>query len=196
MPESYHLTGYVIFAAILLAMAGIWLSVRRRLYPLARATAALAARWPERKRLASSADGLREVETSLYDFYIERKGAFLGLVALNMGAHLLNVLEVCLILSLFGLPASLASGFVVEAATKVVNLIFFFMPTQPGVYESTHALVIKGLGMTASAGLALGVVRKLRAFFWAAYGLVALAILGRLRTREQMDERRGDGEDQ
>jgi hypothetical protein len=192
LPEAYHVTGYAILAVLLLSIAAIWVSVRRRLYPLARATAALAARWPEKKRLGVGADGLREIEASLYEFYAERKGAFAGLVALNMGAHLLNVLEVCVILALFGLPASLAIGLVMEAATKVVNLIFFFMPTQPGVYESAHALVIAGLGMTSSAGLALGVVRKLRAFFWAGYGLVALAILARLRTAEQNDQPRGD----
>jgi hypothetical protein len=178
VPEAYRRAGYIVVPAMLASMVLIWLSVSRRWYPLARAFEALAKRRPHKGRLATVAERLREVEASVYQFYQQRRGAFAGIFALNMGAHLLNVIEVCVILALFGLPAGLLSGFVVEAVTKIVNFAFFFVPTQAGVYESAHALVIGGLGMAASAGLALGVVRKLRALFWAGYGLVALLVLG------------------
>ena len=123
------------------------------------------------------ASNLREIETSVYDFYQNRRGAFAGIVALNLFSHLINVVEVSAILALFGLPVNLAIGFVMEAATKIVNLIFFFVPARAGVYESAHALVIGALGMTPQAGLALGVVRQMRAFVWAGYGLAVLGIL-------------------
>ena len=94
---------------------------------------------------------------------------------LNMSAHLINVVEVTLILALMKLPASVSAGFVIEAVTKVINMAFFFVPARAGVYESGNALVLDALGMTAAAGLALALVRKIRAFVWVGYGLVVIA---------------------
>jgi hypothetical protein len=65
-------------------------------------------------------------------------------------------------------------GFLVEAVTKVINLVFFFVPTRAGVYESGNALLLQSLGMSAASGVALAVIRKLRAFVWAGYGLIVI----------------------
>jgi hypothetical protein len=90
---------------------------------------------------------------------------------------LINIVEVYVILDLMGLRATLVSGFAVEAVTKVINAAFFFVPTRAGVFESGNALVLDALGMSASAGVALAIIRKLRALIWIGYGLVAIAII-------------------
>ena len=131
---------------------------------------------------------VRAVEENIYSFYETRRAAFFLIFAINLIAHLINIVEVYVILSLMGLPATLVSGFVVEAVTKVINGAFFFVPTRAGVYESGNALVLDALGMSASAGVALAVIRKLRAFVWVGYGLVAIAIIT-LKDR-RADERR------
>jgi hypothetical protein len=176
VPGGYRIAGYVILTGILAAIVLIWLSVGRKWYPLARLFEMISRRKPDHHKMKSFAARLREVETEVYRFYALRRLAFAGIFAINMGAHLINVVEVCLILALFNLPVMLLAGLVMEAVTKIVNLVFFFVPTRAGVYESAHTLVISELGMPASAGLALGIVRKLRAFVWIAYGLVAIGI--------------------
>ncbi|HKP13692.1 MAG TPA: hypothetical protein VJZ91_16345, partial [Blastocatellia bacterium] len=128
-------------------------------------------------RFAKVIERVREVEANVYNFYERRRAAFFGIFAVNMLAHLINVVEVCLILALMGLPASLAAGFVVEAVTKVINGAFFFVPTRAGVYESGNALTLKAIGLTSGAGVALAIIRKLRAFVWVAYGLGAIAMI-------------------
>jgi hypothetical protein len=177
LPDHYWLAGSILLSVLVGAMAFIWFSVRTRWYPLARLLDRLARRKPSNTRLADAAIKVREVETTLYSFYETRRGAFAGIFGLNIAAHATNILELYYILSLFEQPVTLPGCFVMEAVTKMVNFAFFFVPTQAGVYESAHALIIGALGMSASAGLALGVVRKLRAFFWAAYGLVAMSVL-------------------
>ena len=97
--------------------------------------------------------------------------------SLNMASHFINVVEVCLILALMKLPATMLNGFVIEAVTKVINLIFFFVPTRAGVYESGNALLLQALGMSAAAGVALAIIRKLRAFVWVAYGLGVIGVM-------------------
>jgi hypothetical protein len=91
-----------------------------------------------------------------------------------MGAHLINVVEVFVILLLLELPGSLLIGFLIEAVTKVINMVFFFVPTRAGVYESGNALLLEALGMSAAAGVALAIIRKLRAFVWVGYGLIVI----------------------
>jgi glycosyltransferase 2 family protein len=178
-----------LFAAVLIVVIGlVWLAVRGRWFILARMLEQLR-RLSRRRvidedeaenqpsRLAKLISRVREVEANIYAFYEHRRGALLGIFAINMLSHLINVIEVCLILTLMKLPAALAIGFVIEAVTKVINGAFFFVPTRAGVYESGNALTLQAIGLDASAGIALAIIRKLRAFVWVAYGLGAIALI-------------------
>jgi hypothetical protein len=120
---------------------------------------------------------VQAVEDNIYFFYEQRRGAFVLIFAVNIAAHLINVIEVYLILALIGQRGSISGAFVIEAVTKVINLVFFFVPTRAGVYESGNAFVLKSLGMPAGAGVALAIIRKLRAFIWIGYGLIVIALL-------------------
>ena len=123
-------------------------------------------------RIETIGSQVRIVEDNLYAFYEQRRGAFYLIFSLNMGSHLIYSTEIYLILVMLELPVNFVIGFLIESATKVINMIFFFVPTRAGVYESGNALLLQALGMTAGAGVSLAIIRKLRAFFWAGYGLV------------------------
>jgi Lysylphosphatidylglycerol synthase TM region len=198
VPHRLQVAAWLFAATLLLVIGLVWLAVRGRWFILARMLEQLR-RLTARRRPARSTDQpprfvkiitrVREVEANVYAFYEERRGAFFGIFAVNLLAHLVNVIEVCLILALLGLPASLAAGFVVEAVTKVINGAFFFVPTRAGVYESGNALTLSAIGLGAGAGLALAVIRKLRAFVWIAYGLGAIAVISFKDRRAQQSLR-------
>jgi len=196
VPGDLKLAGYILMAGVALAVLGTWLAIRRRWYVLARGleqVARFAARSrsetrANRGRIESIATQVRAVEDNLYSFYERRRGAFYLIFSLNMGAHLLNVVEVYIILAFMKLPSTLLNGFLVEAITKVINLVFFFVPTRAGVYESGNALLLQALGMTAAAGVALAIIRKLRAFVWVGYGLVVLLLMMLQRKAEERDD--------
>ena len=183
VPAGVKLAGYLAGALIVAGIAGTWFAISRRSFVMARMLASLTrliARSPfevHATRLDSLAVHVRSVEENVYSFYRQRRGSFWLIFAVNMSAHLINVVEVCLILASMRVPATLSIGFVVEAVTKVINLVFFFVPTRAGVYESGHALVISALGMAASAGVALAIIRKLRAFVWVGYGLGVIMLM-------------------
>jgi hypothetical protein len=197
VPDSLKLSGYILMALIAISVAVTTLAINRRWFLLARALEQLATLTSRRRarqhndvpverttwaseanarqgRIGSIALQVRAVEHNLYTFYEQRRGAFYLIFWLNMGSHLINVVEVYVILSLLKLPASLLFGFLIEAVTKVINLVFFFIPTRAGVYESGNALLLQSLGMSAAAGVALAIIRKLRAFLWVGYGLVVI----------------------
>ena len=175
VPGNLKTAGYVIGIAIVIAVLIAWYAIRKRSFIFARLLEA--ASRGRTSRLERAAARVRSLEENVYSFYEHRSGAFYLIVALNMLAHLINVVEVMLILWLMGLAASPLVGFVVEAVTKVINLAFFFVPVRAGVYESGHAMVINSLGMSAGVGVSLAVIRKIRAMTWAGYGLAALAAM-------------------
>ncbi|HSE96690.1 MAG TPA: lysylphosphatidylglycerol synthase transmembrane domain-containing protein [Blastocatellia bacterium] len=179
VPRSLRLAGYIVAGVVIASILITALSVRRRWYVLAKMLEAVARRTSSGKgdRLDGLASRTRMLEENVYSFYENRGGAFYSILALNMSAHLINVVEVYVILALMELPASLFAGYVIEAVTKVINIAFFFVPTRAGVYESGNAIVLDALGMTAAAGVALAIIRKLRALVWAGYGIAAIAFI-------------------
>ena len=191
--RNVKLAGFILMAAIAVGVAAVWFAIRFRWYVLARGLEQLARLTARREgevkrtpgRIESIASQVRVVEDNMYAFYERRRRAFYLIFSLNMSAHLINAIEVWAILSLLQLPATLLSGVLVEAVTKVINLVFFFVPTRAGVYESGNALLLEALGMGAAAGVALAIIRKLRAFIWVGYGLVVIASLTMVK---------GDGE--
>lgn len=186
VPDSLKLSGYILMGLIAISVAVTALAISKRWFLLARALEQLARLTARRRagaqdginsehgRIGSIALQVRAVEHNLYIFYEQRRGAFYRIFWLNMGSHLINVVEVYVILALLKLPASLLFGFLIEAVTKVINLVFFFVPTRAGVYESGNALLLQALGLGAAAGVALAIIRKLRAFLWVGYGLVVI----------------------
>jgi hypothetical protein len=184
VPGNLELAGYGILSALALAVLLIWLAIRWRWFVVARALEQLSQLTARRerdampqRRIEMIALQVRAVEDNLYSFYERRRAAFFLIFSLNMCAHAINIIEVCIILALLKLPAQISIGFVVEAATKVINMVFFFVPTRAGVYESGNAALLQSLGMTAAAGVALAIIRKLRAFVWIGYGLVVIGVV-------------------
>ncbi len=176
VPARLKIAGYCGAIALTLMMLMTYLAIRKRWFAMARGVQ-LVSRFGRGNRLTALAVQVRELEENVYAFYEQRQPAFYLILWLNLSAHLLNIIEVYVILVCLRLPASVSAAFVIEAVTKVINLVFFFVPLRAGVYESGNALVLKALHMTAGAGVALALVRKLRALFWAGYGLGVIAWL-------------------
>jgi hypothetical protein len=178
VPDHLRVAGYVFVGAASAAVAAGWLTIRLRWYLISRMLEMAGRALPRRRGgLGAAAVRARKLEENVYTFYDRRRGAFFLILGLNMAAHLINVVEVYAILALIGLPGTLAAGFVIEAVTKVINIAFFFVPTRAGVYESGNALVMGAIGLGAGAGVALAIIRKLRAFAWVGYGLAVIALI-------------------
>jgi phosphatidylglycerophosphate synthase/CTP:molybdopterin cytidylyltransferase MocA len=73
------------------------------------------------------------------------------------------------------------SALVIEALTKLVNVLGNFNPGNFGTYEGGTMLIGKVFGLSSATGLALGLSRRLRSFFWAAVGAICFILLTRSR---------------
>jgi phosphatidylglycerophosphate synthase len=134
---------------------------------------------------------IQSVENELLDFHQNRRGAFWGSFFLILASHGMAVMEVCLVLWLMGVKFGVLSALVVEAMTKLVNVVGNINPGNFGTFEGGNMLIGKMFGLSAATGLTLGLARRLRALFWTAVGGVCLFIPTRSRSRGNAEGREG-----
>jgi phosphatidylglycerophosphate synthase len=137
-------------------------------------------RWLESKR-----ETIRSVENSLLDFFHHSPTAFREAFTLYMVGQAAAVMEVYLILRLMGYHAGFTSALAIEGLTKLVNVIGMINPGNAGTYEGGNMLLARLAGVGATAGLTLGLIRRVRALFWAAAGAsCAVTLSGPARSQK------------
>jgi phosphatidylglycerophosphate synthase len=171
-----------LFAFTLIAFLMVTLLAVRKRWPVLSWSARIISRVPSLKNWMEKRYLLvQSVESALFDFHHETPGAFWASFSLNLAAQCLAVSEVCLILWLMGVKMGFFSALVIEALTKLVNVLGNFNPGNIGTYEGGTMLIGKMFGLSSATGLALGLSRRLRSFFWAAVGVICFVLLTRSR---------------
>jgi uncharacterized protein (TIRG00374 family) len=175
-------TTFFVLALIFFLLVTV-LALRKR-WPVLSRTARLFARVPFLKRSIETRYVLiQSVEKALLDFHHNCRRAFWCSFLLILASHCLAVMEVCLVLWLIGVKFGFLSALVVEAMTKLVNVIGNINPGNFGTFEGGNMLIGKMFGLSGAVGLTLGLARRLRALFWTAVGGTCLFILTRSRSR-------------
>jgi len=159
----------------------------RKRSPLLSRGARLVGRIPSLKTwIEQRFHSIESLENALFDFHHVTPGLFWRSFALNLAAHCLAILEVCLVLWLLGTHIGVVGALVIEALTKLVNAVGSLNPGNIGTYETGNMLIVKIFGVTNAAGLALAMTRRLRSLFWTAVGCISLALLTRSRKFEDV----------
>jgi len=144
---------------------------------------------PAARVKGSRIEKLRTVEQELFTFAARRRAVMVPLVGLELAFHALGVAEkhLTLWLILGGAPALLTS-FIVETADRVITVAFKFVPFQVGVGEAGTGLVTDILGLGATPGVTLSIVRKARMGIWSLVGTAMLVRRG-LTPRQVLADR-------
>jgi hypothetical protein len=130
-------------------------------------------------RLGRHADRIRDLETQIYSFASRHRARLPTLAAAEIGFHALGVAEVYLTLWLLtGAQPSLMTSFLFETANRLITVVFKFVPLRLGVDEAGTAGFATIIGLEASTGLSLAIVRRVRVLFWAAAGGLLLVRRG------------------
>ena len=171
-PIIYVLFGITSF--IILVSIGLMLLAKYRIKPMTW----LIERFSEKSWLprfiSAKKDYIYQVETNVYDFYTERRASFYKLIGINFLAHALGICEVYVALYLLGFTPNIVNSFIIESLTKVINLVFSFVPATVGVYEGGTGIILHTLGYVTATGVMLGLVRKGSILFWTSVGLMIL----------------------
>jgi uncharacterized membrane protein YbhN (UPF0104 family) len=86
-----------------------------------------------------------------------------------------GTVENYLILWFLGLPATLERALTIEVITAAFNNLLFFVPLRAGAQEGATVLAFTMLGFSPAAGLAAGILYRVRELAWALIGLVILS---------------------
>jgi hypothetical protein len=118
-------------------------------------------------------------ESNLFTFCQENPKAFWASLTLNLACHGMAILEVYLLLHFMGARTGFLGAFVLEAFTKLINVVGAFNPGNFGTYEGGNLILTRLLGLAGPAGLTLGLCRRVRSLFWKAMGLLCLIAMSR-----------------
>jgi phosphatidylglycerophosphate synthase len=136
---------------------------------------------------------IESAEEILLGFYHERRGAFRASLLLNLAAQCMAILEVYLLANFMGVRISLLGALLLEALTKLINLVGLFNPGNVGTYEGGNMIVARLFGVGSAAGLTLALCRRVRALFWASIGALFLIFAQRLTRRHEAPAGAGPG---
>ena len=124
------------------------------------------------KYLENFLNYFKKFNVSLANFYSQHRtrlccGIFLGLVNWFLGA-----IEVYVVMRLLGVPVSFFEAYIIESVAQMVRMGTFFIPMSIGAQEGALLLIVNTITGSGSAGLALGIIRRLREFIWIAFGFL------------------------
>jgi putative ABC transport system permease protein len=177
---SYHLPTlvYTVLVAIAsVAALGIMaaaLAAKRRVMLLTWALDRLAQLRLSPKVILNRRHHIYHLELKVYDFYKHHPGAFFGMIACDLLAHVSSVVEVYVALRMLGFYPDVSQAYIIESLTKVINFVFAFVPGTIGVYEGGTSVILQKLGFAGATGVALALVRKAAIVCWTSVGLLVL----------------------
>ena len=101
--------------------------------------------------------------------------SLIPVAALEIAFHALGVLETHLTMTMIlPAPPALHISFILETASRLITVVFKFVPMQVGVAEGGLAIVTELLGWGPRPGVTFSLVRKVRIVTWAIVGVVLL----------------------
>jgi uncharacterized protein (TIRG00374 family) len=170
-----------IVAASILVLIALVIAIAYQIKPLSKVLTWVDKRGWMPKRLDKIREGILGVETNVFEFYRNRTRDFFLLFFISCLVHFVSVTEVYVSLRLLGYESFWSTSFIIESLTKVVNVVFGFIPGTIGVYEGGNGVILFSLGYPTAVGVALALVRRAAILFSLFVGLAILLwrILGR-----------------
>ena len=124
-----------------------------------------------------NAENLQEIDHQIRILYTDRKPRFYASLLLEFVARVVGCLEIYFIAQALSLDMSVVEALIVSSGSSLfANLIFFF-PMQLGTREGGLALALISIGFPAASGIFMGVIMRIREFFWILIGLALLKIV-------------------
>lgn len=175
LPQNLRIASFLAGASLFLFLGATYWLLKRRWFSLSGLLKWFKDRFDHWRFPEYREEPIRSFEENIYNFYGRHRRLFFGILTLEALALFTGVIETDVILKWTTGRFSLSSAYLVEAMNRLVNTLFAFVPLQVGVGEGGAAAVLSGLGYSASAGVSLAIIRKIRSLFWIAVGLVFMA---------------------
>src|SRR3972149_5611616 len=135
------------------------------------------------KKLIKKEESLLKIDNEIKQLFNERKNHFYLALFFEYAARIVASLEFLFILKAIGVDISFIEAFYISAGSSLIINIFFFMPFELGTREGGLYLVLDSLGLTAGVGIYIGLINRVREFFWILVGLILIQFNGRKKEK-------------
>lgn len=119
-----------------------------------------------------------EMEAQMRSFRLRHVRVTIIILGLNILVQVAMFTEVWVTLSAIGVAIGVFQIAAIEAASRMVKMVSFYLPGRLGADEAGAAGSFMLLGLDPAAGLTLAIVRRVQGLFWAAFGLTWLSRSG------------------
>ena len=179
LSETWRLYAFLFASALAVLLVVTAVAFQRR-WPVLSAAAKSIGRLPWFKNWLEGKQSVFEsAESNLFSFHREAPQAFWASLILNLTCHGMAILEVYILLRFMGARTGLLGALVLEAFTKLINVVGTLNPGNFGTYEGGNMILTRLLGIAGATGLTLGLCRRVRSLFWKAMGLLCLIAMWR-----------------
>jgi hypothetical protein len=133
----------------------------------------LARRWaiPFIERHSSQ---LSTIDQQIATLHNQNRSTFVMAVLLELVCRIISALEIYFVLLVILPSPSYLESILILAFTSLFANMLFFIPLQLGGREGGFLMSVGGLGMTASAGIFVALIVRLRELVWTAIGLLLI----------------------
>lgn len=128
------------------------------------------------QKIESLREELHHVDKRLFQFYRHSPGRFLAVLVCHLVGRLGLVFEIYVIAFLLGTPLHLDGALFMAMLAVLINIFFVFIPAGMGVLEGGYGALGILLKIGPTAGVAIQLIRRLRALFWILVGVVFVLI--------------------
>lgn len=123
------------------------------------------------RRGAAAAENVAAMERHLLAMLHGDRPRLVEALLAQFAGHALLAIEILVLFRALGFHGHAADPWIIEGGVKFINAAFVFVPGQFGAAEGANALIVAALGYPAPLGVALALLRRIRAYAVAASGL-------------------------
>jgi hypothetical protein len=132
-------------------------------------------RWAVRF-ISQHADQLKNIDLQIAALHNQNHQTFMMAVLLELICRIISALEIYFILLVIMPEASYIQCILILAFTSLFANMLFFIPLQLGGREGGFLISVNGLGMTASEGIFVALLVRLRELIWTGIGLLLIKL--------------------
>lgn len=147
----------------------------------------LVRRWAQRFIDAHRAQ-LDTIDAQIAALHRQNRRTLVTAVVLELACRVCSALEIYFVLRVLMPQADYAACVLILAFTSLFANLLFFMPLQIGGREGGFLMSVTGLGMSATAGIFVALIIRLRELIWTGLGLMLIMVGGRTVPRRANTE--------
>jgi uncharacterized protein (TIRG00374 family) len=119
---------------------------------------------------------LDTIDSQIAALHKQNRKSFVTAVALELSCRIISALEIYFILRIVTPQVGFADCVLILAFTSLFANLLFFLPLQLGGREGGFLMSVAGLGMSASDGVFVALIVRLRELLWTGIGLLLIKI--------------------